>query len=208
MQIGLGGGLSSTKTVSMVAIACKIAKEKKKRIVSNFTIKLQQAKEYSNQQIADFIIQVLDTDPQEAQKRIEEMFGNTVFCIDEINGLLNARKSMSNLNNDILQLLMMLGKINCDLLFTYQVYESQVDKELREITPINIDCCRVRKDNHRPLLFEDRIVDFPILSRQDWQFNQNGRVRHRRKFVDPSPFYKLYSTRQILLLNRERYTLR
>lgn len=205
MQIGFGGALSSTKTVSMVAYACRIAKRKEKRIIANFSIYLKDAREVSNIQLADFIIEQLDKEPKEAQKNLEEFFGNSVLCIDEITALLSARKANSNLNNDILQVIMMLGKLDVDFLFTYQVYESQVDKELREITQINIDCQRVRKDNKKPIFFEDRIVPYPILSKQKWTINDNGRLITRKCFLDPAPFYKLYSTKQILLLNRDRY---
>lgn len=202
MIIGLGGKLSGGKTNTAVAISLDKAYKGKKvisNIYLNFPPKLKTFY-LKNENFIEFLIKNYNNPP-----KIKEVFFNSVLLLDEVGQLINARKSSSNLNELITSFFMMVGKLDCDVIFTYQVKESQVDKVLREVCEIYGNCFRLSKDLN-PIFFEDRILNTKIYVLVLLEFDlQLAGKQIKPILYDPEPFYNLYDTREIVLLNRAQY---
>lgn len=201
---GCGGNLSGGKTVTSVMFL-KDAETKGKKIISN--IKLYHTK-YTLMSYDQFIsiLQKYRND----QDKLMEIFFNSVMLWDEARNLLSARKSTTNLNEMTTSFLMMAGKLDCDVIYTYQVLTSMIDLQLREITHFFLDCKRV-DIRGKPIIGQKRILDEKILIevRLCQLDKDDNLVWTGKKFVfDPAPFYKFYNTREIVLLDRERYLSR
>lgn len=100
---------------------------------------------------------------------------------------------------------MMLGKLDCDLYYTYQVLESMVDKQLRLVTDYNLKTYRVDKLGR---LFQGkRIVDQKIFILVEVYIYENDEETYIGKFFyDPSKYFNWYNTREIVLVDRDKYT--
>jgi hypothetical protein len=195
--VGIGGILSSGKTLLGVKL-CLDSKNKGKRIISN--IKLNFPYFYlSTSELVTFLKRNF-----EDTKVIEKKFKNSVLFIDEITNLVNARKASASLNELITTFFMMLGKLDCDLVYTYQLLTSQIDVRLREITTTFCDCQRVilKANQDRSL----RIIDSPIRIKVI-MFKKTGTLGFKMsKFqFNPEKYFNLYNTREIILLDRDRY---
>jgi len=202
MIIGFGGNLSGGKTVTCVMLAYQQWLLGKK-IISNITLNFGNNKNVvlmKNSEFVDFLIRNF-----EQPDKIKEMFFNSVLILDEITNLLSARKSTTNLNELITNFIMMAGKLDCDVLYTYQILNSQVDKRLREICNIFCECYRV--DSKGQLIFyKPRVVREKIYIKviMEIEFGIFG-IRFKQFTYDPEPFYQLYDTREVTLLNRAMY---
>lgn len=202
---GTGGNLSGGKTAFLNYLA-KEYLDLGYRIVSN--IKLSIPHTYiSNSDFVD-IIQIALTQEENTQKIIEDNFSNSFLLLDEINNLLSSRRSNSNLNAQIVQFVMMAGKIDCNIGYSFQVFSSQVDKQLREVTNILALCKRVKASDHSSMFFEPRIVSYPILIKIKLWIDTGDKILTKNFILDPSDIFTQYNTRKILMLNRDKYLRR
>lgn len=213
MNIGIGGNLSGGKTI--LAIAFLVEEFTNKKIIS--TINLVGFKDYihlTSEQFADFIQEYKDD-----YEALETMFKDTVLLLDEARNLISARKSTSNLNEMITQFLMMAGKLDCDVIYTFQLLNSQIDMQLREITNVFFECERLGIDK-KPLPFQYARMRIPkdkegnliptIIMVTLMQNDKKGElVKSKKKFfIDPLKYKDFYNTRELVILDREKYLKR
>lgn len=202
MIFGIGGKLSSGKTVTAVRYAYDEGK-KGKKVISNIKLFFPKKIEViylNNTDTIEFI-----KNNAENPETLYKLFSHSVILWDEITNLFNARKSGSLLNDLLTSFIMYCGKMDADIVFTYQVRGSQVDKRLREICNIYANCYRVTEDG-KPLIFSPRIVNKKIYIIVAMLINLDllGQ-RIVKQIYDPEPIYKLYDTREIILLDRSKY---
>lgn len=204
MILGLGGKLSGGKTVTAVRYCYRKGLEGKK-VISN--IKLNFPKNYKIDYVYmpnEKFIMFLKNNYNKPDV-IKDLFYNSVLLLDEISNLLSARKSSSLLNELVTNFMMMLGKLNADCVYTFQVKDSQVDKRLREISQVYANCYRIdskgnalidkdRKLKEKVYIIVIYLRDLDILGEQVIP-----------EIYDPSPFYNMYETEEIILLDRSKY---
>lgn len=200
MILGIGGKLSGGKTNFAVKVCAEKVQEGK-RIISNIPLFLPNTRYVRS---ADIIEELREH--YEDSEYLKEFFKDSILLLDEIVNLLQARGSGSvALNQIITNFIVLTGKIDCDVIYTFQVEESQVDKILRDICNIYAECYRIG-ENGKPIVFATRKVkekirilvlmemDFGLLGKQTMQFT-----------YDPEPYYNLYDTTDFNLLDRTRY---
>lgn len=205
MNVGIGGHLSGGKTNFGLAIVLDWSDMgKSKKIIS--VVKLNEISHtyYTNDELVEFLIKWKDS-----PEMLKKVFYNSVLFLDEIRNFISARKSTTNLNETFTQFLMMAGKLDCDVVFTYQVYTSQVDLQLREITDYNFECERVT-ENLEPLPFSEarkRIPSIPVrILVTMMEFDGDKLIPTDKRFAyDPLEFSRYYNTRQMLILDRDKY---
>lgn len=201
--LGLGGALSGGKTVTCMYFIKEALKEGKK-VISNITL---YGIPYTNMSFDQFIaiLQKYRND----QKKLMEIFYNSIMLWDEARNLISARKATTNLNEMSTSFLMMAGKLDCDIVYTYQVLTSMIDLQLREITTYFLDCTRIDSKGN-PIMGKKRILDEKVLILVRLMMYENEQLNYTgKKFIfDPEPYYKYYNTREIVLLDREKYLVR
>lgn len=203
MIIGIGGKLSGGKTCTMVHLALKLHKENKKKIVSNIKLYGVEYTYIESEELIDFIIR-----NKRNEEEIKRVFYDSVLLIDEIRNLISARKSSSNLNEVITQFLMMLGKLDCFCLYTYQVLGSQVDLQMREITSYQLECFRI-DEKGKNLQFEKRVLPYPVyILVAVYEYTLEKLVYLGKFILDPVNVYKFYNTREIIIVDRDKYLKR
>ena len=198
--IGSGGKLSGGKTVTGIFLLNEVGIKQGKKIISNIRLKDIDYTFIENDYFIRFIKQNIKN-----QKALMKLFFNSFLLLDEIRGLISARKSTSNLNELLTSFFMMLGKLDCDLYYTYQVLESMVDKQLRLVTDYILKTYRITKDGK--LYSGPRIAKQDILIRVEVYIYENEIEQFIGSFVyDPKPYFNRYNTREITLVDRDKYT--
>jgi hypothetical protein len=202
MIIGLGGKLSGGKTITAIKY-CYTQGLKGKKILSNIKLKFPNLIKYefmSSNNFIDYIKLYFENG-----NRLKEKFANSVLLLDEIVSIISSRKSSSNLNEMITDFFMMCGKMNTDVIFTYQNYESQVDIRLRTVLEKQGFCMRIAKDK-KNLNQQARIVNKPIMILVIWRevFGYLG-TKTYPELYDPSPYYNFYDTTEVTLMDRSDY---
>lgn len=202
MIVGIGGKLSGGKTVTMVRYAHdKWLKGKK--VISNFRVKFSDTNEnvyfMSNTVFVDWLkSNYMD------QEALKDMFFNSVLLQDEIVNLASGRRTSTTLNEMITNFYMMAGKLDCDIVFSFQK-DTMADIRLREIANIYCNCYRI-SENKQPLIWKDRKVKekvyIAVISMLDFDILGQQIVT---EVYDPSPYFKMYDTREITLLDRSKY---
>lgn len=136
--IAFEGPLSSGKTKTAVELI-KLDIKDKKRVVSNIHLQGINHTYIQSEDLANFIIQNHTPDKYEI---IKHHFDYSVFLIDEIYQLLSSKRSSSNMNEIITQFMMMMGKLDTDVLYTLQRF-MMLEINVRNITNKLITCERI-----------------------------------------------------------------
>lgn len=202
MVEALIGKMSQGKTVTQVRKGF-IEGKKGTKIFSNFKINYPS---FINHEYIrnDRLIELLKNNI-ENEDYIKNYFKNSLFLLDEVSTLINARRSGSGLNEFILNFLVNTQKFQCDLIYTAQVLESQADKVLRMNTSYFTYCFRFTKEfgivpiGRRILNEKVYIVLFT-----DIDFGPLGTIR-KREIYDPLPYFKYYDTTEAMLFDRSKY---
>lgn len=210
MIIGIFGTLGCGKSLLSTKISIERALEKGKKIISNGIMTgLPAGIDFfymSSHSFVDFL-----QENYENKEKLANYFQWSVLRIEEMENLISARRSSSALNDLCLMFFRMCGKIDCDLIYDCQVFGSDIDIVLRELTPIIITSQKIDQEGNL-LIFEDRIPKNkdgsikPVAFIVDYEFNMGvqGIIR-AREILDLSDFYEKYNTREFLLLNRNKY---
>lgn len=212
MNAGFGGGLSQGKTISGLALAIDWSNNHEKKIISNCKLYGLPNTEYiPTKDLIDFLFNNMDN-----TKALEEKLNNSVLFIDEARTILSARKSTSNLNEVVTTVMMNLGKIDCDVILTFQLYGSQIDKQARAVMDLNFECVKFRKDG-KPFTFKQRRQRIPkyddgsliptIIKVYVCIEVSDGVLQRTERFIgiEPLEYAKYFDTRQMITLDREPY---
>lgn len=199
-MISLLGNMSSGKTVSSMYF---IKTSLKPKIISN--IKLFHIK-YEYLSNLDFIEWYIKTskmeDKRDQEKIIKEKFGNSLFFLDEIGQVVPSRKR-TLINEIYINFLTMLGKINCQLIYTSQLFESQVDKVYRLLTPLIIECERITEHGQR-VFSDERILDKKIIIEQKCTYHTQTIHRQWIQYFDPQEYFKYYKTEELMIMDLKK----
>lgn len=194
MMIGVFGNLSQGKTALVYWLLLYLPElNEKKYIFTNSETNLKKAVIMN----FDEIIEMSKNNPK--------FFQDSVLFIDEIHWIVDARRANSTLNVDYTQFLTQLGKIDCVLIYTSQIFSSQIDLRLREMTDIIIFCEKVSETGAN--LRWKRIEDVPIfIDVEGYVKRKAGLFYTKFRFrIDPQEVFASYNTRQMLLLDRGKY---
>lgn len=202
MIFGIGGKLSGGKTVSLVRFAHHYGL-KGKKVIGNIKLNFPNniKTEYmGNETFVDFLKYNLQK-PQVLHNK----FFNSVLILDEIVNLVSARRTSTALNEMVTNFLMMVGKLDTHVGYSFQVRDSHTDIRLRNVTNIYGNCYRV-DEKGQVLMTDDRIVDKKIFIVLDLELDFDLRgIKIVQDVFDPEPYFHLYNTREITLLDRTRY---
>lgn len=202
MILGISGKLSGGKTCTAVKYAYDQGLQGKK-VLSNIRLNLPSNIRQTYIRDTEFI-HFLKTN-YDNPDQIKKVFHNSVFLVDEIVNLVSARKSSSGLNELITNFFMMCGKLSCDVVFTAQDLESMADKRLRSVCNVYANCFRISETN-TSLIDQDRIVKGKVLIVVYFLFDLDilGKII-KQMVYDPSPYFSMYDTEEIVLLDRSKY---
>lgn len=89
--IGSGGKLSGGKTITGMYLMDHFGLAKKKKIISNIQLNLDDYELITNDELIMFIKQNIND-----QKALMEKFYNSFMILDEIRGLISARKNINS----------------------------------------------------------------------------------------------------------------
>lgn len=220
MNFGIGGNLSGGKGIlSMILIDELLSYDKTQRLISVVPLSKIAYPSYEFfhvKDLANYILQNLDN-----YENLKKTFSNSVLFLDEIRNLISARKSTTNLNEALTTFLMTAGKIDCQIVFTYQLFTSQVDIQLREITDYNFECTRVLSDgSSMPLKYamkripkNDKGELVEVCIQVEVMSFQNDKLFHTG-IMQTIPFEvinetgKKYKTRYLSILDRSQFLTR
>lgn len=199
MIIGAFGNLSSGKTATCVKY-CYENLQKGKKIISNIKLNF----EYKHLEL-DELFEIAFSDNVQYKK---EFFFKTILFIDEIHNIIDARRSNSQLNTKFTQFVTQIGKLDCTLLFTSQIFSSQVDLRVREMCNVIITCFRT-DDKGKLLVFEDRISQKNVYIwciMEVLFFGVDSKDNPKTMYsYNPKDIFEKYDTREIVLLDRDKY---
>lgn len=193
MIIGILGNLSSGKTLLAIKLIYdELKKNPNKKIFSNIKLNFK----YEHIDFESLVSNIINN---------SSMFFNSIVLADELHLLAESRRSSSDLNLTITKFITQLGKLNCIMIYTSQIF-SQVDVRLRELTDILVFCERV-SENLEPLFLKSRIVKEKIYIRCELLIKRYGGIKYTSvKFVfNPQEYYGLYDTREVVMLDRDKF---
>lgn len=195
MIIGIFGNMSSGKTVLAVKLAYDEFIKKKAKIISNIELKFPYKFIDSDSLITTVIQQ-------------PNIFYESNFLLDEAHNYLESRRSSSSVNLRFVMFLTQLGKLSCSLIMTSQMIR-QIDIRFRELMDVVIVCNRIDEKGNI-ILENDRILKKKILIQCKGEiYLHGGATILPFCFVfDPEPYFKLYNTREIVIIDREKYVVK
>lgn len=203
----LCGTLSGGKTLNAVKLVIERHKQTKKRIISNIRLYYVDYTYMSNLEFANNIY-----DNYEDENKINDLFGNAIILLDEITHLVSARKSSTDLNEKITSFMMYIGKLNSDLIYTCQSYDSMTDLRLRNVTSRVGECIRMKEDKGELVMvsdIEDRKISNKVWILVIWEINSIfGNKDYEVELNDLEKYYKYYNTGEMLFLDRVRFLKR
>jgi hypothetical protein len=170
--IGFFGEMGSGKTLSMIRQAVEYYKNGYK-IYAN--IHLKNVK-YDNYTLKDLINYAIEGGE----------FSKCVFLLDEAHIFIDSRTSAMKKNRIISYFLLQTRKSNVTLLYTSQ-YPHQIDKRLRSVTSIIVECqSKIYNKRH-------------IILNSCMKMKSNGTSIDKKIVYDAETYYKYYDTREIVL---------
>jgi len=204
MIIGLGGNLSGGKTITAVKIAYELGL-KGKKIISNIHLNMPENINYEympSDKLIDFIKAYY-----EKGWKLKEKFYNSVLLADEIVHLLSARRATSGIAELLTNYFMMCGKLNQDVIMTYQLGTSQLDNRIREAVMNKEGTCLRCTKNGIVFNNTDRILNEKVYILIIWKQNFGALgVRRSYEYYNPEEYFKMYDTREIVLMDRNVYS--
>lgn len=197
MIVGIYGDLSSGKNL----LALKLVQQHYKngeKVITNFKSKYATV-EFDKEELIEKI--------KEDKDEIKSFFENSILIIDEAHNYYQSHRSSSNLNILMNTFLTQCGKIDCNVIYISQLMGTkQIDTTLRFFTSIWCICERHNTDGV-PLIFEPRIVPYPILIHVDMIIMAKAGLQplHQEFYFDPSDLFDNYETRERIIIDRDLY---
>lgn len=199
------GNLSAGKTCLCVRCVFGLAADTGRKVFAN--IALHFPKPY------DDLYTYIPTEdfPKEVTGN-PERFQDSIILLDEAAVILEARRSSAGVNLDFTQFITQLGKLGVDLFYTAQILTSQIDLRLRELGDLYVFCNRMVFINGvwRPAYTMPRILpkETPIMIDAVAVLRIMGGLQqkiNRFKYLPKEFDFSLYDTREIVMVDRERF---
>lgn len=135
-------------------------------------------------------------------------FKDTIFFVDEIHTIVDARRSSANV--DFTGFITQLGKLNCDLYYTAQIVDSQIDRRLRELGDLFLFCTRYLyiKGNWVNGALYPRKVSYPVCIQYRAFLKQEGGLSWRQwsnAYIPTKQDYSIYDTTELVVV-KNRYS--
>lgn len=197
MLVGFFGLQSSGKGVVSTAFLREMVKKHPKQIISNCMLR---EKNIIVKTSAD--IYKLSKNPQ--------LFKNSYLYISEMHNIIDGRRTNSLMNTNFTQFLTQVGKLDCDVIYDAQLFESQIDLRLREFTPLRFRCERYYIDNNKIInaIFMPRIIknyQIAINIQLEISFGDTIKLKKLGYYLPTQEDYNYYVTREIITLDREQF---
>lgn len=193
---GVIGNLSSGKTVLQTMFAVETKGSRK--IISNYKLFNIVYEYQSNLDFLEFYAKTIPLPEQERIERIREKYQDTLWLIDEIGKIVPSRK-ITWTNDIYTDFLTMLGKINCEVIWTSQLFTSQVDKIYRSLTHELYRCTRCNK-NFKPILSTRRIINEDIYIMVEGVIKINPPFQFKY-YINPKPYFKYFNTKELIFVD-------
>lgn len=137
------------------------------------------------------------------------LFQNSYLYITEMHNIIDGRRTNSLMNTNFTQFLTQVGKLDCDVIYDAQLFESQIDLRLREFTPLRFLCSRYKIVNNRivPALFDGRIIKEKIAIKIEIELNSpdGTKIKTLGYYQPTQEDFDYYKTREIVTLDREKF---
>lgn len=196
--IGNIGNLSNGKTNTSIMLYLTEERFKHKRLITN--IKTELASWYlPHNKFLEHYEELLTLNEECLQYELEKYWHNSVWIIDEIEHIADARLTTRKANINITAFFTLLGKLDVDVIYTAQFLDSQVDKRIRLFTNIILQNKRVDK-NFNELFLMPRYIDEPIYIHIRMLIDRETEIEEKEIIYDPSPFFKYYNSKQAILM--------
>ncbi len=180
MIYGFLGDMGSGKTLTMTKYAYLYHK-KGYKIYSNYHLNFPHIKITK-----EFLQQIV--------KENLEFEGNILFCVDEIDMLIDSRMSMKKSNIILSYLLKQVRKKRIRLFYTVQ-YEHMIDKRLRSLTKTRILC------KTKDIIMFTENYEFIIKMIYNTMVINNV-IGQKKRFVG-NRYFKLYNTHELIVYEEE-----
>lgn len=198
---GFFGMMSSGKGVVSTAFLRWLKTHNDKKIISNCYLNDSNNTELSTEELYEKLISDV------------EYFRNSYLYITELHLLLESRSSNAQVNKNVTQMLTMIGKLDCTVIYDSQLV-GQIDLRMREFTPYRFICERYKiKDNRIvPIeFFDGRIIKEQIAIRlwlQTTNMKNQDMVRELGFVFPTQEDYDYYKTRQIFTFDRSKFLVK
>lgn len=200
VKIGIIGNLSAGKTLLMTYLGMNMSREKDKQIIANYNC--YSAKRLTDEKFLLWYKNVLDMEDLERGNEIRKIFKDKIWMIDEAHNILNARMSGTRISELITSMIRFLGKLNCDVIYTSQLLQSDIDKRMREITDILVYPMRVDRQG-RPIIFGERKLKEKVMIQCRIVYNMGMYGTQESNIVmDLEDYFRYYDTEEIYVINR------
>lgn len=201
MIIGFFGNMSSGKTLLAVKNAYEDSIKMNKRVISNIKLNFDHIK--------------LDTEELIIKSKSDPyFFNNSILLVDEIHNIIDARRSSSLLNTEFTLFLTQIGKLEVNpILYTSQIYESQIDLRMRAFTDREVFCERFEIRNNRviPVMHDTRITNNPIMIKMIIRDNKMAGEKvliRRGNYIPKQEDYDRYDTFELVMIDRQKFMRR
>lgn len=192
MNIGIFGNLSSGKTALAVSIIYQEYQAKQTKVITNIDLKFPNVKVDLPE-----LIDKTRNDP--------DFFRNAILFLDEIHVIIDARRSMADINQKFTQFLTQLGKLDCNLIFTAQILNSQIDLRLRELMDIYVICEKMDERGNK--IYGKRVSDKKVYFMTEWHILVKAGTKEivRKIPYDLDYVFPLYDTRELVIFDRDAF---
>lgn len=187
--IGLCGEIGSGKSHMQLKHALRWCNRRRKRLVTNFAIKIPELKKYAKLEKLPWVTWLCDNnqiavvDTMESVKDILS-FESSVVCLDEAGIFLNSRE-FAKTPKGFLMDLAQSRKTGTDLVYCAQ-FDDQVDKQFRMLTQYFVHCQGMTKYDKAlrlPKLYWKIYWHFTAIAYWGWLANQKARTNVARTWV-------------------------
>lgn len=197
MIAGFFGIMSSGKGVMSTRFLRWLNSNNPKRIISNCWLNEKN-------------LIILTTEGLYLKSKDPDFFRNSYLYITELHNIIDARRSSSLLNTNFTQFLTQIGKLDCNVVYDAQMFESQIDLRMRDFTTLRFFCERYlyTKGQLIDATFQPRVVKEQIAIKTDMQIQRsNGTIQQKSLgyYLPTTEDYEYYKTREIITLDRDKF---
>lgn len=197
MLVGFFGLQSSGKGIISTKFLRESYKKNPKKIISNCYINHPHAIIKDSEEIYRY-------------SKNPSMFKNSYLYISEMHNIIDGRRTNSMMNTNFTQFLTQVGKLDCDVIYDAQLFESQIDLRLREFTPLRFRCERYYIDGEKiinALLMPRIIKDYAVAIKIELDISFGDVMKYKKLgyYIPTQEDFDFYKTREVITLDREKF---